>query len=452
MHRMRRILIVDDNQNNRILLRAVLEEFAEENSESEYQIDEAINGVEAVQLSGDVSYDLILMDIMMPEMDGIEATKRIRAEDPKVMIVAVSAVDDTARQKEILRNGAEDYISKPINVDILTTRLGNYFTLIESRRNKPLDREAHNPFSRKIYSRKLSFFVQNEDDLAEFWEYYLLKTQSGCALLSDTVRTFYAIGSIALKLSLTIPIWIEESDDFVYFTMEGLEALDSKFIRLVLAKNPTLTDYQLENDRFSVRLSSKMIDQTPVIANVKVEPVKAKPEPIQPVQPAQTVPVPVLQIAVTDQSENRTYNYMDEEDLGDIKDYLGRLNSLLLMVGSGDINVDEVEEIATYLDRIGKIASIYSDSYPIGQALSRLSADIRGQMQGFIEKSASLGSMCGAFSRDLLSWIRLIFDEGAPSVNYMDDTIVSNAQMIGSMLTMDSSTNDAADLDDIFDF
>lgn len=449
---MRKILIVDDNLNNRILLRAVLEEFAEENETVECVIDEATNGIEAVQQSADVAYDLILMDIMMPEMDGIEATKRIRAMDPKVMIVAVSAVDDTARQKEILRNGAEDYISKPVNVDILNARLGNYFALIESRRNKVPDREEHNPFSRQIYSRKLFFFIETEDDLAEFWEYYLLKTQNGCALLSDTVRTFYAIGSIGLKFNLKLPIWVEESDDYVYFTIEGLETLDSKFIRLVLAKTPSLSDYKLETEKFSVRVSSSLMEQNRFVPAEKTEPAAPLAEPAV-AQPSSVPPVqPAVQISVTDERENRTYDYMDDEDLGDIKDYLSRLNSLLLMVGSGDINADEVDEIAVYLDRIGKVASIYSESYTIGRALSALSTDIRGNLQGFIEKSTSLGPLCGAFGRDLMSWIRLIFDEGAPSVNYMDDTIVSNAQMISSMLTMDETAGAEGDLDDIFDF
>jgi hypothetical protein len=61
--------------------------------------------------------------------------------------------------------------------------------------------------------------------------------------------------------------------------------------------------------------------------------------------------------------------------------------------------------------------------------------------------------MCAAFGRDLNSWIRLVFVEGASSVHYMDDTIIANAQMIESILKMDESSSAADDgLDDIFDF
>jgi CheY-like chemotaxis protein len=448
---MKKILIVDDNQNNRILLRAILEEYAEEEG-AEFQIDEAGNGIEAVQQSGFHPYDLILMDIMMPEMDGIEATKRIREADSKVLIVAVSAVDDAERQKEILRNGAEDYISKPINVDIFSARIGNYFALIEARRHKPQSREAHNLYSREIYSRRLTFFIESDDDLAEFWEYYLLNPQMGSALLSDTVRTLYAIGSIALKFSLKLPIWIEESPDFIYFTIEGLGTLDPKFIKLVLAKNPGITDYKFDEGRFSIRVASNHVQEERAPLNEPKSVVTPEPPSQTPAAPQAAAVETAVEFSVTNESENQVFDYMDEEDMGEIRVYIAKLNSLLLVVGSGDVNADEVDEIATYIDRIGKIASIYAESYAIGRALVDLSAEIRGHMQGFIDKSGSLGSMCAAFSRDLMSWLRLIFEEGAPNVNYMDDTIIANAQTIGGMLKMDDTANEAADLDDIFDF
>jgi hypothetical protein len=62
--------------------------------------------------------------------------------------------------------------------------------------------------------------------------------------------------------------------------------------------------------------------------------------------------------------------------------------------------------------------------------------------------------MCAAFGRDLSTWIRMIFIDGATRVNFMDDTIVANAQLIGSILTMDDADHEhaAEDLDDIFDF
>lgn len=437
---MKRILIVDDNENNRLLLRSALETYRPEEGSVEFDIDEVENGVEAVAICAEKKYDLIFMDVMMPEMDGIEATKRIRAKDPRVLIVAVSAVEDALPQKEILQNGAEDYVSKPINLDIFNARLTNYLTLIASRRQEGGVRDAHNLFSREIYARKLFFGIAGRDDLAEFWEYYLLNTQMACAMLSDTVRTFYALGTIALQCGIKPSIWVEESSGYLYFTMEGLDGLDPKFSRLVLAKSPALTDYRSDAERLSIRFRfEECLGHSPAFAQAA------------PATPVHTSPEAIV-IPKTDESENAVYDYMDAEDLDEIRNHLSRLNSLLLVVGSGDIRSDEVEEIALNLERVGKIASIYSQSYSIGQALNLLAEEIRGHVSAFIEKSGSLGALCGAFSHDLLSWIRLIFEEGAPSVSYMDDTIISNAQMIGNMLTMDDAAEEAVDLGDIFDF
>ena len=158
------------------------------------------------------------------------------------------------------------------------------------------------------------------------------------------------------------------------------------------------------------------------------------------------------EIVTPPNEENQIYHYMDQEDLENINDHLSRLHSLLLMVGSGDISFQEVEEIAYYLDRIGRSASMYSESYPIARALSSLSAAIENNIQIFIDKSSSLGLFCATFGLDLMSWLQKIFYEGAPNVNFMDDTIVSNAQMLESMLTTVVSTNEAVDMDDIFDF
>lgn len=443
---MLKILIVDDNENNRILLQALLDEYAQENT-IEMAIDEATNGIEAVALAAEQAYDLILMDVMMPIMDGIEATRLIRAQDPKVMIIAVSAVDDTGRQKEILGHGAEDYISKPINADVFHTRLGNYLALIQSRRNTPkrFNPSPANLFSSEIYSRKFLFYVQTDDELAEFWEYYLLNQEERNEALSAAVRTLYALGSVGTKLKAKLQIITEDADPFIYMTMVGIDQIDPKIIKLIFAKNPDVTDYKMEGLKLSIRIP-------------RVE--KAPPSPVKEVSPpvaervnvsSAAVQVPAAEY-VAEEQHLQVYDYMDEEDLSEIKDYISKLDSLLLLVGGGDIRAYEVEEISQNLGRIGKIAALYPDSYTIGRALSALAEEIRTHMDEFLTKSAGLGPLCVAFSRDLSSWIRLIFIEGSPSVNYMDDTISSNAHMIGAMLTMDDSAAEAVDLDDIFDF
>ncbi len=440
---MKKILIVDDNLNNRMLIRALIEDYCEDNDE-EVSIHEAVNGLEASLMAEDDHFSLIFMDIMMPEMDGIEATMRIRSVDSKTMIIAVSAVDDGERQRQILSCGAEDYISKPINSDVFMARLGNYFSLMHSRENVKhrFSSSAANLFSTDIYSRKLLFYVQNDDDLSEFWEYYLLNQGIGSELLSSGVRTLYAVGAIGIKLGGKSQIIVEESEKSIYMTMTGMDQIDGKILKLILLKNPDVSDYKIEEDKLSIRI--------PHPHENSAAPVKKSPEPVFTPPP---VVKPVAETGYVAVKETlQVYNYMDHDDLEDLKEYVGKLNTLMLVVGS-EIEAQEVEEIADNLQRISQIASGYTDSYTMSQALAGLGRAIGTHRVQFVAKSDGLAPMCKAFGRDLSSWIRLIFIEGATSVNYMDDTIVANAQMIESILTMDDYHSGAEEnLDDIFDF
>jgi CheY-like chemotaxis protein len=441
---MKKILIVDDNENNRMLLRALLEDYSEDNDEA-LDIHEAVNGLEASLVAEDEHFDLILMDIMMPEMDGIEATHRIRARDAKVMIVAVSAVDDGERQRQILCNGAEDYISKPINADIFTARLASYFSLIDSRKttHKQTNANATNLFSKEVYARQFNFFIADDDELSEFWEYYLLDSAERSEELSDAIRTIYALASIGLKLRAKLQIIVEESMDKMYVTLAGIESIDAKIIKLIMMKNPSVTDYKLEESKFCIRLERPRISE-PV--NIIYEaPAPAVVAPASPQTPNSTY------TAVYE--ESHVYDYMDDEDLMDIKEYVGKLNSLMLIVG-GEIESHEVDEINNNLQHISRIASGYTDSYAIGRALAMMGRAIMNHNDLFMGKAADLAPMCAAFGRDLSTWIQMIFVDGTTNVHYMDDTIIANAQTIEGILTMDDTAANGADenLDDIFDF
>jgi PAS domain S-box-containing protein len=107
-----RLLLVEDVDVNRELVRVMLEPF-------EIEIDTAANGVEAIEAVGRAAYDLVLMDVQMPVMDGLTAARRIRAAEdpaaPRLPIVAMTAnvlPEQVARCREA---GMDDHIGKPIN-------------------------------------------------------------------------------------------------------------------------------------------------------------------------------------------------------------------------------------------------------------------------------------------------------------------------------------------------
>lgn len=115
-----RILVVDDNEDNRYTLTRRLRR------EGYDDIAVAGNGREALQLTASQRFDLILLDIMMPEMNGYEVLERLKTDSvlrhiPVIMISAISELDSVVRCIEL---GAEDYLPKPFNSVLLKARIG----------------------------------------------------------------------------------------------------------------------------------------------------------------------------------------------------------------------------------------------------------------------------------------------------------------------------------------
>ena len=115
------ILVVEDFEDNRFMMRRLLEM-------SGYRVVEAVNGEQAVEAAERERPDLILMDLSLPKLDGLAATRRIREQDgaARVPIVAVSAHDTTDFHADALAAGCNEYVTKPIDfnqLEELLTRL-----------------------------------------------------------------------------------------------------------------------------------------------------------------------------------------------------------------------------------------------------------------------------------------------------------------------------------------
>jgi len=445
-----KVLIVDDNKNNRMILDLLMEEYMEKHPDISlkvHEVEDGLKALNAVEASIDekMPYNLIFMDIMMPVMDGIEATRKIHQLDKNIMVIAVSAVDDVEKQKEILDAGAEDYVPKPINGDIFFNRLSNYVKLINLRREKTLNkRETYNPYTHAVYNRQLVFTIDSEAALSEFWEYYLLDSHQKYESLSDVVRALFALGTLQIRMKITSKIVVEESESMLYFTLTKMSAMQ-KFIKLVMAKNSEVGIYKYENDVISFAIDKEVKEQS-TIKSAQSAVVQTAPQEIK-----ESVESTDVSIEVEGSKELEIFDYMDPEDLDELEDYLNQLNSLLLVVGNGNLESYDVQEIITLLRNAAKIMTIYHESYMIAQGLNKLSDSIEANQDKFMELSADIGELSAAFSADLQNWLKQTFHTGAPSVNFLDDTILSNVDMICAMISDDEGDEDE-DFDDIFDF
>lgn len=114
------VLVVDDEQQNRMLLRDPLEAFG-------YRVEEAENGMQALQKIAMHPPDVILLDLMMPNMDGFEVCRRLKGDTKTahIPILMVTALSERGDRLLGIQAGANDFLNKPIDIQDVTLRVGN---------------------------------------------------------------------------------------------------------------------------------------------------------------------------------------------------------------------------------------------------------------------------------------------------------------------------------------
>lgn len=134
------ILLVDDNETNLLLGSLILESLGA-------RVTTAPGGAEALAAVRQSHFDLVLMDLTMPEIDGLEATRRMRtfSDRQTLPIVALTAHADTSEKKSCLEAGMNDYLTKPIDKDLMAEKLAQWLCADRAAAGQPEDLLATEP-------------------------------------------------------------------------------------------------------------------------------------------------------------------------------------------------------------------------------------------------------------------------------------------------------------------
>ena len=151
-----RILVVDDTPANIQTLAAILKEKG-------YQISVATNGKQALEVLARVQPDLILLDVMMPEMDGFETCRRLKAAEQwrQIPVIFLTAKTETADIVQGFELGAVDYVAKPFNAHELLARVNTHLTMDELRRSLA-DKNAELARAHELVRRAFGRYVSEE--------------------------------------------------------------------------------------------------------------------------------------------------------------------------------------------------------------------------------------------------------------------------------------------------
>jgi len=170
------ILYAEDKDVNRKIVSILLK-----NTGS--KVDFANNGLEAIEKVKENKYDLILMDIQMPLMDGISATRKLRKQfDELPPIIGVSANISTAEAKHYLEKGLDDYISKPLTADILYEKSMKW---LNKRNNSNKMKKANKP--EKVTGKEINDIPHLDEEILKELKDQTLNQEE---ILKDLYQTF----------------------------------------------------------------------------------------------------------------------------------------------------------------------------------------------------------------------------------------------------------------------
>ena len=424
-----KILLVDDDAINVEVLKVLLNKYISKHN-IELHVDKAYSGEDAISMAKQTFYDLIFMDVLMPGINGLEATVAIKKLHPRSMIIAVSSLSDEIKQNHLLKNGAQDYIVKPFNGPLFNTRMDRYLDMIQLRDVVTIKPHAINLFSAEIFSYDMRFYINSEEDLAQLWETLLLRyeMQSKVSVLSDFVRLLDKLGRLWIASKVHLCVTLEEDAKHIYFSLDGVGHIEKKALDTMLKQceyNHVCEDNILS---FAFVKEGEVVEDSVKIAK---------------------------QQSQRQSSEVVVYNFLEEDDLDDLEDIIYTLYGKIQTMQTQKLQYNDVEIIADSFHQLASILSMHNESFVVSEALQNLADTIKKNREVFLDKADDIAHFSFSFVKDMIVYKDMMFYDGAPSVDFMDQSMMSNSDMLRTLLeplSMQTADVSQSDIDDIFDF
>ncbi|HEX5670970.1 MAG TPA: response regulator [Sulfuricurvum sp.] len=470
-----KLLIVDDVEDNRFVLRAICRKL------EGFEIFEAVDGQDAVEKCDELRPHIILMDVMMPRMDGFQASKLIIERYPETIIMAVTAVVDANIEEKMAAIGVAAYIRKPIDKDLIRIKLQSYAGALSIKgreTNFITDIKAINPFSDEIRNFKTIFTIQNIEAIMDFGVWILERfecvNKNVCTNNDIIMELLYELIHQEIKNDSVIKITVEESfsEMFIHVPLPKAVTYTSTIDHLIrgLKDNCIITE-TMAAFRISL-LSSKMESnkEEPVLSSTvdmaevqseadlnteKVEPIVIPPQNVQDVRSINVAEHQVLRESFVNKITAEEYiASIDSDAFGEVHDL--REAELAWESWMHTLSAEGREE--DFYSFADEVLSVYSNAISalyefsgLAYAIISLSTLIKGNAAVLASdegKRAKALLFLEGFKNDLKSWILHVFElKDAQDIHYLDGSFFSSCILIESILT--GTEVDTGDVEEI---
>jgi len=456
-----RLLIVDDVEDNRLVLKAICRKI------EGFEIAEAEDGVEAVAKTASWSPHIILMDVMMPQMDGFEASKIIKSNYPETIIMAVTAVMDTQMEENMTSIGVAAYIRKPIDKELIRFKLENFAALLRAKEGefKRLStKEALNPFCADIRHFKTVFDICDSDAMMDFGMWILSRCEekwaTSCTKVDGVIELFYELMRQGTRNAEPLSIVIEENFEEIFVTIKFEKMIELKpkatsliqelgadcivqenlvCVRLGMAKEVLSIP---QKRAVSVSKTALPVIETPTIPSVEAA---CEPEVVKEVKETRIVHSEEKEMLRQSFVHKTTAIEYVREIGGDVLDEIRDLESLneeweeKLRILEEEHTVQNLRNfvdgvLGVYVHAINNLVEFTA----LGYALSSLGAFLKENAKAIIDDPATLKKMVMLMEHlgsDLVSWREHIFSlQDTADIHYLDSSFFSSCMQIEGII------------------
>jgi CheY-like chemotaxis protein len=475
-----RLLIVDDVEDNRLVLKAICRKM------EGFEIKEAVDGVDAITVCETWHPHIVLMDVMMPNLDGFEASKVIKSRFPETVIIVVTAVIDPQMEANMAAIGVAAYVHKPIDKELIRFKLQSFGAFLRSKdgiHTKLSSKEALNPFCSDVRHFKTIFDINDAEGMMDFGVWVLSRCEDrqsrSSSKVDPMIELFYELMRQGIREDENVSIIVEESFEEIFITMKLSKPIVLKPKAQELADD--LQSHCIIRQNFAcVRLiNGGGISKTvsPVKATEKVLPPqkvvieKESPKIEEPKVAVAPAPEPAVEKAVRTIDENeqellrqsfvektRAVDYVREIG-GDVLDEIRDLEALdsewseKLAILEGDPSVENIRAFAdgvlgVYVRAINNLFEFTALAYALS-SLGTFMKEHADEVIGDPKKLKMLVMLTEHLGSDLTSWREHIFSlQDAADIHYLDSSFFSSCMQIEQIVgNKEIETDDDNDME-----
>ncbi|HEX5624208.1 MAG TPA: response regulator [Sulfuricurvum sp.] len=449
-----KLLIVDDVEDNRLVLRAICRRI------EGFDIFEAVDGRDAVDQCETLRPHIVLMDIMMPRLDGFQASKLIKERYPDTVIMAVTAVIDPKMEENMASIGVAAYIRKPIDKDLIRLKLQSYagaFSMGGQEKKLLGHKPALNPFSDEIRAFKTIFDIHTIEAIMDFGVWLLMRFEcahaSVCTNIDMIIELLYALLHQEIKKNTAVTITIEESFDevFIHVALPVRTQRDPSMEHLIhgLGNSCVINETMVA---FRIRMIEEKRErkETAVLPSISHEKQPISEEKAVPTgeKTAETRSIGAIENQVLRESfvtkiTAREYvESIDSDAFGEVQDLREAQREweswlLTLKEEGSEENFHHFanEVLGAYSNAISALYEFSGLAYAIISLSTLLKANA-GVLVDDTLKRAKVLEFLEYFKNDLSSWIEHVFEiQDTQDIHYLDGSFFSSCMQIESIIT-----------------